>query len=177
VPPTRLLVATRDATATARPFSATGSASAGCCGPPPHDLHPAQLAFLRYSQVRITRRLDLILVLPIAFRKRLNDLIDLGSRKSDGCSGQVLNSLADPEFVCRHSVRYPSTCRVSAPAGQVTPLAAAHTMAAGGFHRVTSGVPLIPDAPPYSITSPARTLTYGKSRTIFRPSSRSRSNW
>src|SRR5260370_21553119 len=43
------------------------------------------------------------MVLPIAFRKLLNDLIDLGSRKSNAQSGQELNFLADSEFVRRHS--------------------------------------------------------------------------
>jgi len=51
------------------------------------NLRSAKLAFFRHCQVRIICRLDLILVLPIAFRKLLNDLIDLGSRKSDGRSG------------------------------------------------------------------------------------------
>src|SRR6266581_5159205 len=66
------------------------------------DLRPAQLTFLRHSQVRLIYRLDLIMVLPIAFRKLLNDLIDLGSRKSNAQSGQELNFLADSEFVRRH---------------------------------------------------------------------------
>src|SRR6266571_2026824 len=66
------------------------------------DLRPAQLTFLRHSQVRLIYRLDLIMVLPIAFRKLLNDLIDLGSRKSNAQSGQELNFLADSEFVHRH---------------------------------------------------------------------------
>src|SRR6266700_2675710 len=42
------------------------------------------------------------MVLPIAFRKLLNDLVDLGSRKSNAQSGQELNFLADSEFVRRH---------------------------------------------------------------------------
>ncbi len=50
------------------------------------NLRSAKLAFFRHCQVRIICRLDLILVLSIAFRKLLNDLIDLGSRKSDGRS-------------------------------------------------------------------------------------------
>src|SRR6266536_1634041 len=66
------------------------------------DLRPAQLTFLRHSQVRLIYRLDLIMVLPIAFRKLLNDLVDLGSRKSNAQSGQELNFLADSEFVRRH---------------------------------------------------------------------------
>jgi hypothetical protein len=39
-------------------------------------LHPAQLMFFRHSQMRLIHRLDFILVLPIAFRKLLNDLVD-----------------------------------------------------------------------------------------------------
>jgi hypothetical protein len=46
-------------------------------------------SWLFFATLRCGSPVDLILilVLPIAFRKLLNDLIDLGSRKSDGRSG------------------------------------------------------------------------------------------
>ena len=92
------------------------------------NLRSAKLAFFRHSQVRIICRLDLILVLPIAFRKLLNDLIDLGSRKSDGRSGQELNFLADPEFVRRHLVSQRILCERSpvASAPLASPLPPRH---------------------------------------------------
>jgi hypothetical protein len=69
-------------------------------------LHPAQLTFFRYSQVRLIYRLDLVLVLPIAFRKLLDDLKDLRRSKSHTLSGQQLNFFANPEFVRYHSIYF-----------------------------------------------------------------------